>query len=443
MKGALNVMDRSGPEFVEIQGGVPLHGTVRVSGAKNSALLLMAAALLFDDECVLRGVPHVADVINMQILLRSLGIESYFEDCANLRLKPSTTPSQEHNLDVASMLRASICVTGPLLAKRGYVRIPKPGGCSLGGRSIAVHLRALAQLGACVRLADPWIELRSPGLRAACISPQGDCGISVTATANTMLASCLATGTTILTNAAREPEIEDLAMFLNACGARISGHGTSEIVVHGVQSLSPAEHIIMSDRIEAGTYAIAAAATGGRITLTNVRMDHLGSLVTVLRAAGQHIQESGDECVVEATGRVKGVNVQATPYPGFPTDLQPQLTALLAGAAGKSVISDTVFPNRFDHVSALVQMGAWMWVANGAAHVQGVHRLRGTTLVSTDLRCGAALLIAGLTARGRSVIYGMSHLKRGYEDFLGKLQCLGANVTKHSGRACLPFEYKG
>jgi UDP-N-acetylglucosamine 1-carboxyvinyltransferase len=409
-----------------VRGGRVLSGTVRISGAKNSALKLFAAALLAPGTSVLRNVPAIADIGAMAAVLEHLGVTVTAAGDRYTLAVPDEL-GNETPAHLVRPLRASIVVLGPLLARGGRVRVATPGGCNLGNRNIDMHLAGLARMGAEITYGPEHVEAGTAGLRGADIELPFP---SVGATENLLMAAVLADGETRITNAAREPEIVDLADFLAAMGAQITGAGSSEIVINGVGRLAPATHEVVPDRIEAGTYAVAAALTDGAVTLEAVVPEHLRLPLDKLRAAGVDVQAGDRSIVVRGTGRLGAVDVVTLPYPGFPTDLQPQFLVLLSQAAGTSMLTENVFDSRFSFVGELARLGAEVRTVEHHAIVRGARRLRGTTVRATDLRAGAGLVLAGLVAEGETVVTEARHVDRGYADLLGKLLALGADVER-------------
>jgi len=421
-------------DMLVIRGGSPLRGTVRASGAKNAALPIMAACLLTDGPIRLSEVPNLADVDTLTQLLRLLGVDVETTGRHELSLRVIDRQHFTAPYDLVRKMRASICVLGPLLARRGRARVSLPGGCNIGHRPIDLHLRGLEALGAQIRVEGGYVLASARRLRGATISLAGPHGTTVTGTSNIMAAAVLASGVTTITSAALEPEIVDLAEFLNTLGARITGHGTPEIRIEGVASLSGGEYSVIPDRIEAATLMIAAIATRGEVSITNVNTAHVESVTQLLRGAGAdiEIERRGNEtCVVAACRRsLRSLEFAATPYPGVPTDVQAQLTALLTAATGDSTVTDTVFSNRFMHVPELCRMGADIEHRGDGIVIHGRNRLTGASVMASDLRASAALVIAALAAEGRSVIRRVYHLDRGYERLDLKLQTLGGQVER-------------
>jgi UDP-N-acetylglucosamine 1-carboxyvinyltransferase len=410
-----------------IDGPVRLEGDVVVSGAKNAALPCLAATILTAEPVLLTNLPRVADVRTMQKVLGHIGarVESGPE---SVEVAVGGIANADAPYDLVKTMRASVLVLGPLLARAGSVRVSLPGGCAIGVRPIDLHLKAFRKLGAEVSLQHGYVEANAGRLTGADIAFEN---VTVTGTENAMLAATLARGTTRLFNAAREPEVEDLAKLLVSMGARISGAGTETISIEGVDALHGAEHEIVPDRIEAGTYAIAAAATRGDVAVRRCRPQHLRALTTRLTAIGAGVEVDGDSVRVRADGSLPAQDVATAPYPGFPTDLQAQWTALATGLDGVSTITETVFENRFHHVAELIRMGAKIRLEGRWATVEG-SPLTGASVMASDLRASAALAIAALTAEGRTVIDRVYHLDRGYVRMEEKLNALGASVGRVS-----------
>ncbi len=413
-----------------IEGGQRLQGSIKISGAKNAVLPCMAAALLSPEECILENVPHIEDVNIMGDLLRSLGavVEWAGEDRLIINASNITTTQAPSELVVKN--RASFLVMGPLLGRFGEAAAAPPGGDVIGLRPIDVHLIGFRALGADVSREEDKYLVRSKGLRGTRIFMDYPSNIG---TENLMMSACLSEGTTVLRNAAMEPEIVCLAQMLNSMGARISGAGTETIEIEGVDELGGGNCSIIPDRIEAGTYAVAAAASCGDVTLNNVRPDHLDALIWKLKEAGVQVFADEGSMRVVRDGELNAISIQALPYPGFATDLQSTVGALLTQARGVSVIHERVYDNRLLYVSELRRMGAEVVVAGQTAIITGPSNLVGTPVRALDIRCGASLVIAGLVAKGHTEIYDVYHLDRGYTDLVGKLRGLGANIhRKHS-----------
>jgi UDP-N-acetylglucosamine 1-carboxyvinyltransferase len=409
-----------------VQGGQPLHGDVRISGAKNSALKLLAAALLAPGRFTIRNVPDIADIHVMAAVLEHLGA-AVQRSGETLVLDIPERPGDETPPHLVSKLRASLVVLGPLLARCGHVRVATPGGCNLGNRAIDMHLSGLARMGAEISYGAEFVEARADQLLGADIElPYA----SVGATENLLMAAVTARGTTFVRNAAREPEIVDLARFLQGMGAQISGEGTSEIVVEGVADLHPTDHAVVGDRIEAGTYAVAAAVTGGTVDIEGVDPAHLRLFLDKLQAAGVTVDERDGGMTVSRTGDLRSVDVVTLPFPGFPTDLQPQFLLLLSQAAGTSMVTENVFDSRLVVVEELRRLGADIHVEGHHAVVRGPRPLRGAEVRAPDLRAGAALVLAGLIADGETIVTDPYHVDRGYADFTGRLRALGGDVRR-------------
>jgi UDP-N-acetylglucosamine 1-carboxyvinyltransferase len=410
-----------------IRGGVPLAGEIRVSGAKNAALPLMCAALLTDETLTLSNVPHLRDVSTMLRLLAQIGVEVSLDDRLGLSLRAERVSDPVAPYDLVKTMRASILVLGPLLARHGEASVSLPGGCAIGLRPVDLHIKGLEALGAEISVEQGYITARAKRLTGARIFMDL---VTVTGTENLLMAACLAEGTTVLENAAREPEVVDLAHCLSAMGASIRGAGTDLITVEGVARLHGTSHRIMADRIESGTFLAAAAATGGEIRLNGADAGILDAVLDKLREAGAEVR--GDDGGISLTMRRRpcGVSVRTAPYPAFPTDMQAQLMALDAIAEGTSVINETVFENRFMHALEMQRLGANIEISGNTAIVRGVGRLQGATVMATDLRASASLVIAGLVAEGETTIERIYHLDRGYECIEEKLAQLGARIRR-------------
>jgi UDP-N-acetylglucosamine 1-carboxyvinyltransferase len=430
------------PHF-EITGGIGLHGTARVSGSKNAALPIMAAAILAGEPVRLENVPRLADVRTQSRLLRCLGIRVTVEKgmpggadvplCPTLLLETIDSAPVRAKEELVRRMRAGFCVLGPLLARRGRAVVPLPGGCNIGVRPVDLHLKGLAALGADIRLDHGYVVASARRLHGANIDLCGPRGPTVTGTANVMSAAVLARGTTTIRSAAVEPEIVDLGRFLAALGAKIEGLGTSVIRIEGVEQLGGASHRLVPDRIEAATLLIAAAITRGSATVVGVMPEHFDMVLAKLAAAGAEIEVGTDCASIAAHRRPRAVDVVAEPYPGIPTDLQAQWTALAAVSEGISRIEDRVFPARFLHAAELNRLGAAIVVGQGAATVSGVDHLGGARLTACDLRASAALALAGLAADGRTTVEHIHHLDRGYQRLDQKLRQLGARIERFSG----------
>jgi UDP-N-acetylglucosamine 1-carboxyvinyltransferase len=417
---------------IRIRGGRPLAGEIAIGGAKNAALPLMAAGLLTEQRLALTNVPRLDDIVTMSALLAQHGIavEPIGTDGRTLTLGGPIT-NTEAPYDIVRKMRASVLVLGPLLARTGEARVSMPGGCAIGTRPVDLHLKGLEQMGAAIRLDGGYIDATVHGrLRGATIVFPF---VSVGATENLLMAAALADGRTQLVNAAREPEISDLARCLNAMGARIEGIGTDRLTIDGVTRLHGAEHAIVLDRIETGTYACAAAITGGEVLLANARLEHLGAVVRTLREAGVEILEEQRGLCVRRLNGLRGADAMTEPYPGFPTDMQAQFMALMAVAEGAAMVTETIFENRFMHVPELNRMGARINVHGASAIVRGVPALSGAPVMATDLRASVSLILAGLAARGETVVSRVYHLDRGYEAVERKLAACGAQIERLTG----------
>jgi UDP-N-acetylglucosamine 1-carboxyvinyltransferase len=433
-----------------IEGGRRLEGTVSINGAKNAALPLMAAALLTNQPVRLRDVPPLADIRSMVKLMSELGCQrAESEPTSSVMTLHSTDETASHaRYDIMRTMRAGICVLGPMLARRGFARVSMPGGCAIGDRPVDLHLRGLAGLGATIKLqgGDITAEVHDRGrrLRGGRIFMGGPFGSTVLGTANVMSAACLARGTTIIESAACEPEIVDLAILLTSMGAKIEGAGSPRIIVHGVEELGGADHRVIPDRIEAGTFMCAAAITNGTLTLENCPVDALMAVMDRMEAAGVHFRYIGPDGVpvnepadaMRATLRVtcdrvlRPVEITTQPHPGFPTDLQAQLMALLTLSEGNSVITEKIFPERFLHVAELSRMGARLFRQGPTVVVSGVRKLVGAPVMASDLRASASLVLAGLAAEGTTTVNRVYHLDRGYEKMEERLNALGAAIQR-------------
>jgi UDP-N-acetylglucosamine 1-carboxyvinyltransferase len=409
-----------------VTGGRPLHGSVRVNGAKNSVLKLMAASLLADGPTVVRNVPRILDCLTMSEVLEHLGAEVVW-DGSNVTVDPSRATGIETPYELVSRMRASIIVLGPLLARHGIARVAMPGGCNIGSRQIDLHLKGLERMGARFSSVHGYLEAKAPSLQGATITLDFP---SVGATENILMAAVVARGTTIIDNAAREPEIQDLAEMLVEMGGEIHGAGTTTIEVRGVDGLAPAEHRVVSDRIEAGTLAIATCMTGGEVFLEDARADHLDLVIDKLVDAGATVEPREGGMSVAMEDRPRPVDFVTLPYPGFPTDLQPQLMALLTLARGTSIATENVFESRFMFVDELNRMGADIRTEGHHAVIRGVERLSGAPVQALDIRAGAAMIIAALGADGTTAISDLHYVDRGYQEIDRRLAALGADVRR-------------
>jgi UDP-N-acetylglucosamine 1-carboxyvinyltransferase len=424
---------------IVINGGTPLEGVIHISGAKNAALPLMAASLLTDETLELSNLPHLVDISTMARLLGKLGVEVVINGNASgghagrvYALTAKTVTHTTAPYELVRRMRASVLVLGPLLARSRRARVSLPGGCAIGTRPIDLHLKALAQLGADIKLSEGYVETEAPGgLKGAhIVFPM----VSVGGTENLLMAAVLAKGESVLTNAAREPEVSDLAHCLNAMGARIEGIGTDTLRVKGVESLHGASYVVIPDRIEMGTYAVAAAITGGRMELRGGRLELIGTVAEALAQAGAEVSKTANGIsVAHRQGTLRGIDVMTEPFPGFPTDMQAQIMSLMAVAEGASMITENIFENRFMHVPELCRMGANINVHSASAIVRGVPGLAGAQVMATDLRASVSLVLAGLAAKGETVINRVYHLDRGYERLEEKLSACGAKIQRIKG----------
>ncbi|NLK09150.1 MAG: UDP-N-acetylglucosamine 1-carboxyvinyltransferase [Firmicutes bacterium] len=411
-----------------VRGGTPLKGEVRISGAKNSALPIVVAACLAEGESVLENIPRDIDVYTISMILKKLGANIWFDDDSRLHVVPDNLTKEKAPYDLVRRMRASFYVAGLLLARLGKAEVPLPGGCALGSRPVDYHLKGFKALGADVSIEHGYVRAQAQELVGAKIYINRS---SVGTTMNLMLAAALAKGTTLLENAAKEPEVVDLAIFMNSMGARIRGAGTDVIRIEGVESLKGTEYSIIADRIEAGTFMVVCGITGGDMMLTNVVPEHLRSTILKCQEAGLEIEEGPNAIRVRALRRPQAVDLETAPYPGFATDMQQPFVAMMAVAQGTSVIRETIF-DRFRYVDELRRMGADIRVERDTAIIRGVEELTGAPVVATDLRAGAALVIAALQAKGETEIRGVELIDRGYEHIDEKLRRLGADITRIS-----------
>jgi UDP-N-acetylglucosamine 1-carboxyvinyltransferase len=414
----------------QITGGNRLRGTISINGSKNAALPIMAASILTEGETILKGVPELADMAHMSFLLERLGVSATRDEQRNLHLKVEDEMNCHAEYELVRKMRASVCVMGPLLAKRRQARVSLPGGCNIGDRPIGLHLQGFRALGAEMDLVSGDIHLKAKRLKGTDMFLGGPFGSTVLGTANVMMAACLAEGTAVIESAACEPEVIDLANYLNACGARISGHGTPRITIEGVRELHGCEYTIIPDRIEAGTFMIAAAITNGDVKLPNCRLDHLLAVVDRLRAIGVNIEREAEGAQISSSRRLEPISLTTQPYPGFPTDLQAQMMTLLCLADGNSIITEKIFPDRFLHVAELNRMGAKLRKEGPTVIVEGIKHLIGAPVMASDLRASAALVLAGLVAKGQTSISRVYHIDRGYERFEQRLASLGADIKR-------------
>jgi UDP-N-acetylglucosamine 1-carboxyvinyltransferase len=411
-----------------IKGGVPLRGEVTISGSKNAALPIMAATLLTDEPCVVRGVPELSDTHFMAQILKSLGAATKFENGTLSVQAKKIQGYADYNL--VRKMRGSICVAGPLLARLRKARISLPGGCIIGARPINLHLKGFESLGAKIEIEGGYVDASAKRLIGATTFLGGRAGSTVLGTANVMMTATLADGVTVIESAACEPEVVDLANFLNAMGAKVSGAGSPTITITGVKKLHGAEHEVIPDRIETATFAIAAAATNGEVTIKNCRADHLRAVLDKLGEAGVSIQLRGGNMVARRGKKLKAADVTTLPHPGFPTDVQAQMMTLLVLAPGISIITERIFESRFMHVSELARLGADIEIEGPSAIVKGGRPLSGAPVMASDLRASAALVIAGLAAKGQTQVNRIYHLDRGYERMDMKLRKLGARIQR-------------
>ena len=412
-----------------IEGGTPLDGDVRISGAKNSALPILAAGLLADEPLVVGNLPHLHDITTMIELLGVMGIEPVMDEKMNVQIDGSTIKHYNAPYELVKTMRASILVLGPMLTHFGQAEVSLPGGCAIGSRPVDLHIRGLEAMGADIVVEDGYIRAKVDGrLKGAHVFFDT---VTVTGTENILMAATLAEGETLLENAAREPEVVDLAECLIAMGAKIEGHGTDSIRVTGVAKLHGCHYDVLPDRIETGTYLVAAAATGGHVRVKDTRPDIVESVIIKLREAGAKIDTGDDWIELDMRGRkLKSVNVHTAPYPAFPTDMQAQFVALNAVANGTGTVTETVFENRFMHVHEMIRMGAEVALEGNTAIVTGVKELRGAPVMATDLRASASLVIAGLVAQGETLVDRIYHIDRGYECIEEKMQILGATIRR-------------
>jgi UDP-N-acetylglucosamine 1-carboxyvinyltransferase len=411
-----------------ITGGEKLRGDVHISGAKNASLPIMVSALLAPGWSTILNVPNLVDIKTIKKLLRNLGAKIEGEE--TVRINTENISDCEAPYDLVKTMRASVLVLGPLVARMGMARVSLPGGCAIGARPINLHIKALQDLGAEVELKDGYVEAKARRLKGTTIYFDIP---TVTGTENIMMAACLADGTTLLKNAAREPEVVNLADVLNGMGARITGAGTDVVRIDGVEQMSPVEAAVIADRIEAGTFMIAVGMTGGDVRIMGCEPVHVEALTQKLRDAGMEITPFDGGIRAVAKKKIKSVDIKTLPYPGFPTDLQAQMMALMSIANGLSVITETVFENRFMHVSELMRMGADILIHGNSAMVKGVPRLKGAPVMATDLRASASLILAGLAAEGKTELSRVYHIDRGYQEIEKKFSALGANIKRVSG----------
>jgi len=419
-------------DYFVIEGGQPLHGRVRISGSKNAALPIMAAALMCDGQVILRNVPDLSDIRHMQLILQQLGVEVQRTEPDIIKLRVIDQSNCHAEYDLVRKMRASVCVMGPLLARRGLARVAMPGGCAIGIRPIDLHLKGIEALGGQVELIEGGDILCKGRLKGTEVFLGGHFGSSVTATANVMMAAVFAEGKTVIESAACEPEIEDLANFLVAMGAKITGQGSPRITIEGVDKLTGGEYTVIPDRIEAGTFMVASAISNGEIVIDNCKLEHLMAVTKHLDDICVVVEKYDGSAVVRSSGYLKPTDITTQPYPGFPTDLQAQFMALLALADGNSIITEKIFPDRFLHVAELNRMGARLRKEGPTVVVEGVNQLIGAPVMASDLRASAALVLAGLVAKGTTEVNRVYHIDRGYERIEEKLKPLGAKIERRS-----------
>ena len=416
---------------LEIEGGVPLAGDVTISGAKNAALPVLAATLLADGPVVLGNVPHLNDITTTVKILRQMGVEVVFHDGIRLEIDSSRVTNLVAPYELVRTMRASILTLGPLLGRYGSADVSLPGGCAIGARPVDLHVKALRSMGANIEIENGYIRARAKRLRGARLVLDT---VTVTGTENLLMAAVFADGETLIENAAREPEVVDLAKFLISMGAKIEGEGTATIRVQGVDTLTGVHYTIMPDRIETGTYLVAAAVTGGRIRVRKTAPGTLDAVLQKLEAAGAKVATGADWISLDMQGRrPRAVDVSTAPYPAFPTDMQAQFCALNAIAEGSGVITETIFENRFQHALEMQRMGADMTVRGNTVLIRGVEALMGAEVMATDLRAAASLVLAGLAARGKTTVARIYHIDRGYESLEEKLSMLGARIRRLPG----------
>lgn len=414
-----------------INGGVPLNGEVAISGAKNAVLPILVSCLLADEPVTISNVPHLHDVTTTMELLGQLGAQLVMDDRMEIQVDPRTTNNFVAPYDLVKTMRASILVLGPLVARYGYAEVSLPGGCAIGSRPVDQHIRGLQALGADVSVENGFIKARAKRLKGARVVMDM---VTVTGTENIMMAAALASGTTVIENAAQEPEVVDLAMCLNAMGAQIEGAGTSSMVIHGVERLHGAHYNVLPDRIETGTFLVGAAMTGGKVRARNTRADTLDAVLSKLEETGAHISTGDDWIELDMGGRrPKAVDLTTAPYPAFPTDMQAQFTALNCIAEGTGIITETVFENRFMHAQELQRLGADIRIEGNTVIIRGVKEMSGAPIMATDLRASACLVLAGLVAQGETTVDRVYHIDRGYENIEEKLSGLGARIRRIAG----------
>ena len=415
-------------EKLLIKGGKSLSGEIDCSGAKNAALPVIAASILSSDDITLKNLPYLQDITTMFELIGSMGADISLDENMNFKLNTSNLTNLEARYELVKTMRASILVLGSMVAKYGYAKIALPGGCAIGSRPVNYHLNALKKLGAEISLENGYIEAKAEKLIGSQIEFEG---VTVTGTENLMMAASLAQGVSILTNVAKEPEISDLANFLNSMGAKISGAGTDKIRIEGVERLSGTSFTIPADRIEAGTYLVAAAITNGKITINKIDSSRMGAIIEMLREAGAEISSNGSSISLDMTNNIiKPVDIVTAPFPGFPTDMQAQFTVLNCIGNGESNVKETIFENRFMHVQELNRMGTNIEIKGTTAVIKGVKSISGAQVMATDLRASACLILAGLVAKGETIVDRIYHIDRGYERIEEKLSSIGAEILR-------------
>ncbi len=415
-------------QVFQIEGGTPLEGEVVISGAKNAVLPLQAAALLADGKMTIRNVPRLKDVATLALLLEGMGVTVKIDKDNNITTDTSTIKNQIAPYELVRTMRASILVLGPLVARYGYAEVSLPGGCAIGSRPVNIHLSGLEAMGVEITVDEGFIRAKADKLIGATIIMEA---VTVTGTENLLMAAVLAEGTTVLENAAREPEVVDLANCLIGMGAKISGAGTNTITVTGVKKLKGIDYSVLPDRIETGTYLAAAAITGGRVKCVNAAPETLDAVMQKFRECGASVEIGKDWIELDMRGRkLKAVDIRTEPHPAFPTDMQAQFMALAVMAKGESLIEERLFENRFMHVSELNRLGADIWLKGSTAAVKGVEQLYGADVMATDLRASSALVLAALAAKGTTNVRRIYHLDRGYDDLEGKLSALGADIVR-------------
>ena len=415
-------------EKLLIKGGKSLFGEIDCSGAKNAALPVIAGSILSSDDITLKNLPYLQDITTMFELIGSMGADISLDEKMNFKLNTSNLSNLEARYELVKTMRASILVLGSMVAKYGYAKIALPGGCAIGSRPVNYHLKALEKLGAEISLNNGYIEAKAKKLTGANIEFEG---VTVTGTENLMMAASLAEGLTTLTNVAKEPEISDLADFLNSMGAKISGAGTDEIRIEGVEELTGTTFKIPADRIEAGTYLVAAAVTNGKITINKIDPKRMGSIIETLQKAGAEVDSNGNSISLDMTkDAIKPVDIVTAPFPGFPTDMQAQFTVLNCIGPGESSVTETIFENRFMHVQELNRMGTDITINGTTALINGVDSISGAQVMATDLRASASLILAGLIAKGETIVDRIYHIDRGYERIEEKLSNLGAEIIR-------------